>query len=113
MKITLSAAIQLILTGLEKLMSLILAILMSSGQFAAPPTDDPITALDPDEVLVTFNVIGDSQVNVMNYNRIYFDLVLQDINNAVTNQDAFMVVGDITENSLDQEWQMIRNGLLL
>ncbi len=111
MKITLSAALQLLLTGLEKLMSLILAMLISSGQFAAPPTDDPITALNPDEVLVTFNVIGDSQVNVMNYNRIYLDLVLQDINNAETNQDAFMIVGDITENSLDQEWQMIREYL--
>lgn len=111
MNFSLSAALQMLLNGLQKLMSVVLAILMSSGQFAAPPTDEPITALDPEEVLVTFNVIGDSQVNVMNYNRIYFDLVLQDINNAATKQDAFMIVGDITENSFDQEWQMIREYL--
>ncbi len=111
MKLTLAQAIQLLLNGLEKIMSAILALLMSMGNFAAPPTDTPITALKPDEVQLTFNVIGDSQVNVMNYNRIYFDLTLQDINNAVTNQDAFMIVGDITENSLDQEWQMIREYL--
>lgn len=111
MKLTLAQALQLLLNGLQKIMTVVLSLLMSMGNFAPPSTDDPITALKPDEVKLTFTAVGDSQVNVMNYNRIYLDLMLQDINNAQTNQDAFMIVGDITENSFDQEWDMIRGYL--
>ena len=92
---------------IQKFASIILAMLVSSGSFAAPPTDDPIKAVNPDEVQLTFNVSGDSQVNGFNYNRVYLDLMLQDINGAETEQDAFVVVGDITENCLTSEWDMV------
>lgn len=111
MNIRLEQILPMLLGALQKLMSVVLAIMMSMGNFAAPPTDDPITAVNPDEVQLTFNVVGDTQVNVMTYNKIYLDLTLQDINNAVTKQDAFMIVGDITENSFDEEWQMVREYL--
>ena len=92
---------------IQKFASIILAMLVSSGSFAAPPTDDPIKAVNPDEVQLTFNVSGDSQVNGFNYNRVYLDLMLQDINGAETEQDAFVIVGDITENCLTSEWDMV------
>ncbi len=91
----------------QKLVSVVLAMMMSSGSFAAPPTDDPIQALRPDELNLTFTAVGDSQVNAFNYNRMYLDVMMQDINNAVTPQDAFLIAGDITENCLEAEWDMI------
>ncbi len=91
----------------QKLVSVMLAMMMSSGSFAAPPTDDPIQALRPDEVQLTFTATGDSQINAFNYNHIYLDLMLQDINNAVTPQNAFLIAGDITENCLTAEWDIL------
>lgn len=93
---------------IQKFASVILAMMMSSGSFAAPPTDTPIEALRPDEVQLTFTATGDSQINAFNYNRIYLDLMLQDIDNAVTPQDAFLIAGDITENGLTSEWDMLK-----
>lgn len=92
----------------QKLVSVVLAMMMSSGSFAAPPTDDPIQALRPEEVQLTFTATGDSQINAFNYNHVYLDLMLQDIDNAVTSQDAFLIAGDITENSLTAEWDMLK-----
>ena len=97
---------------IQKFATAILAMLVGTGSFMAPPTDDPIKAVNPDEVQLTFNVSGDSQVNGFTYNRVYLDLMLQDINNAETEQDAFVVVGDITENSLPEEWDDIKTNLL-
>ena len=96
---------------IQKFATAILAMLVGTGSFMAPPTDDPIKAVNPDEVQLTFNVSGDSQVNGFTYNRVYLDLMLQDINNAETEQDAFVVVGDITENCLESEWTMVTNFL--
>lgn len=94
---------------IQKFASVILAMLMSTGSFLAPPADDPIKAINPDEVQMTFNVSGDSQVNGFTYNRVYLDLTLQDISNAETQQDAFVIVGDITENCLTSEWDMVND----
>ena len=92
---------------IQKFASAILALLVSTGSFMAPPTDDPIKAVNPDEVQLTFNVSGDSQVNGFTYNRVYLDLMMQDIDKAETKQDAFVIVGDITENCLTSEWDMV------
>ncbi len=94
-------------TIIQKFVAVILAMMMSSGSFAAPPTDDPIQALNPDEVKLTFTATGDTQINAFNYNRMYLDVMLQDINNAVTPQDAFLIAGDITENCLESEWDTL------
>ncbi len=92
---------------IQKFASVILAIMMSTGSFAAPSTDDPIQALNPDEVQLTFTAVGDSQVNAFNNNRMYLDVMMQDIDNAATTQNAFVLAGDITENCLESEWAMV------
>lgn len=96
---------------IQKFATAILVLVVGTGNLMAPPTDDPIKAVNPAEVQLTFNVSGDSQVNGFTYNRVYFERMLQDINNAKTEQDAFVVVGDITENCLESEWAMVTNFL--
>lgn len=89
-----------------------LAIALIFGTVTTPSTDTPIKAINPDDVRVTFTCLGDTQVNAMNGNVKYFEALLQDVENAETTQDAMVVVGDITENSLDSEWDDITNLLL-
>ncbi len=89
-----------------------LAIALIFGTTTAPSTETPIKAINPDDVRVTFTCLGDTQVNAMNGNVKYFEALLQDVDNAETAQDAMVVVGDITENSLDSEWTDITNLLL-
>lgn len=90
----------------------ILAVALIFGTTTAPATTTPIEAISPDEVLLTFTALGDTQVNAMNGNVKYFEGILEDLDNAKTTQDAFMIVGDITENSLDSEWNLITDNLL-
>ena len=90
----------------------ILAITLVFGTTTAPATGTPIKAINPDDVRVTFTCLGDTQVNAMNGNVEYFEAILQDVDNAQTEQDAFMIVGDITENCLDAEWSDITELML-
>ncbi len=104
----LSPFFELIASFLKK----ILAITLVFGTTTAPSTETPIKAINPDDVRVTFTCLGDTQVNAMNGNIKYFEYLLQDVDNAVTPQDAMVVVGDVTENSLQTEWNDITNLLL-
>jgi len=104
----LSPFFELIASFLKK----ILAITLVFGTTTAPSTETPIKAIKPDDVRVTFTCLGDTQVNAMNGNIKYFEYLLQDVDNAVTPQDAMVVVGDVTENSLQAEWNDITNLLL-
>lgn len=90
----------------------ILAVALAFGTVITPSTETPIRALNPDTVRLTFTALGDTQVNAFNGNMKYFEAVLKDVDAAETNQDAFMIVGDITENSLPQEWSFIKETLL-
>ena len=97
---------------LAGLIQKVLAIALIFGTTATPSTETPIKAVNPDDVRVTFTCLGDTQVNAMNGNVKYFEAILQDVDNAETAQDAFMIVGDITENSLDSEWADITELML-
>lgn len=90
----------------------IMAVALAFGTVITPSTETPITALNPDDVRLTFTALGDTQVNAFNGNVKYFEAVLKDVDAAETNQDAFMVVGDITENSLPEEWDDVKTNLL-
>ncbi len=88
-----------------KLMTVILSIAVSVGSVAtAPATDDPIKATDEENVKLIVEVLGDTQLNAFNYNSVYFDLAMQDYQNAETDLDGLLVLGDITENSVEYEW---------
>lgn len=101
-----------IFTMLASIFQKILAVSLVFGTVITPSTETPIRAINPDEVRLTFTALGDTQVNAFNGNMKYFEAVLKDVDAAETNQDAFMIVGDITENSLPQEWSFIKETLL-
>lgn len=92
----------------SKFMSLILSIMLSTGGIAAAPsTDDVIKAADEENVQLMVEVVADTQVNAFNYSYHYFDLAMQDYQNAETDLDGLLILGDVTENSLESEWNKI------
>ena len=101
-----------IFTMLASIFQKILAVSLVFGSVITPSTETPIRAINPDDVRLTFTALGDTQVNAFNGNMKYFEAVLKDVDAAETNQDALVIVGDITENSLPQEWDGIKKNLL-
>ena len=96
---------------IQKIIVWVIAAMVSAGTIVPPATDNPIKAENPDDVKLSFTAIADSQVNAFNTNRIYLDSLLADVANAETRQDALVIAGDITENSLIEEWD-VTYGLL-
>lgn len=96
---------------IQKIIVWVISLMVSAGTIVPPATDNPIKAKNPDEVRLTFTVTADTQVNAFNTNRIYLDSLLADMANAETRQDALVIAGDITENSLVEEWD-VTYGLL-
>lgn len=93
---------------LSKIMSVVLSLMLSAGSIAAAPsTDEVIKAVDEENVKLMVEVVGDSQVNAMNYTYHYFDLAMQDYQNAETDLDGLIIVGDVTENCLESEWNKV------
>lgn len=92
----------------SKLMAVVLAMMVSSGSIAsAPATDDVIKAADEENVKLMVEVLADTQLNAFNTNAAYFDLAMQDYQNAETDLDGLLILGDITENCLEMEWNKI------
>ncbi len=90
----------------------IMVLGLAFGTAITPSTETPVKAINPDDVRLTFTALGDTQVNAFNGNLKYFEATLKDLDAAETNQDALVIVGDITENSLPQEWNGIKSNLL-
>ncbi len=96
----------------SKLMAVVLSMMISSGSMAAAPaTDDLIKATDAENVKVMVEVLADTQINSFNSNHHYFDLAMQDYQNAEDKLDGLLILGDITENSLEVEWEMAASAL--
>lgn len=92
----------------SKLMAVVLSMMISTGSMAAAPsTDDVIKAADEENVKLMVEVLADSQLNAFNTNRAYFDLAMQDYQNAATDLDGLLILGDVTENCLEVEWNAI------
>ncbi len=85
--------------------SLFMSILLSLGYIPTPSTETPIEAVDSDNVQLTFVATADTQVNAFRGNAVYLENVLKDLSNSSQQQDAFILAGDVTENSLIQEWE--------
>lgn len=85
--------------------SLVISFLLSFGVIPTPSADTPIEAVDTDSLQLSFIAVADTQVNAFTGNGIYLENVLKDISNSSQRQDAFILDGDVTENSLIPEWE--------
>lgn len=91
-----------------KIMAVIVSMMVSAGSLAtAPATDDVIKAADEENVQLMVEVLADTQLNAFNYNYTYFDLAMQDYQNAETDLEGLLILGDVTENSIAYEWDKI------
>lgn len=85
--------------------SLVISFLLSFGVIPTPSADTPIEAVDANSLQLSFIAVADTQVNAFTGNGIYLENVLKDISNSSQRQDAFILDGDVTENSLIPEWE--------
>ena len=94
-----------------KIFTLIITIMYSlNGGLVAPSTADPIKAKNPDEVELVFAMIADPQVSNYMFDRYQaFQEACMDLRNAECEFDAIVGVGDIAENGLLEEYQLVYN----
>lgn len=96
-----------------KIFTLIITIMYSfNGGLVAPSTADPIKAKDPDDVNLVFATVADPQVSNYMFGRYQsFQEACIDLRNAETEFDAIVGIGDIAENGLLEEYQLVYNEL--
>ena len=92
-----------------KLFTFIVTTIYSfNGGVVAPSTEAPIKAVDPDNVKLTFVTVADPQISNYMFDRYQ---VLQeaviDLKNAECDFDAIVGIGDIAENGLAEEYQLV------
>lgn len=92
-----------------KLFTVIMTVIYSTnGGVVAPSTEAPIKAVNPDEVKMTFVTVADPQISNYMFDRYQ---VLQeaviDLENAEYDFDAIVGIGDIAENGLAEEYQLV------
>ncbi len=94
-----------------KLFSIFFAMSVSvSGAIAPPATDEPIKPLDEDAKLV-FAAFGDTQISNYMFDRYKsFSASMEDLH-ASERMDAVIVAGDVAENGLAEEYQLVYDGL--
>lgn len=92
-----------------KLFTVIMTVIYSTnGGVVAPSTEAPIKAVEPDKVKMTFVTVADPQISNYIFDRYQ---VLQeaviDLENAEYDFDAVVGIGDIAENGLAEEYQLV------
>ena len=94
-----------------KIFTLIITIMYSfNGGVVAPSTADPIKAKNPDEVELVFATLADPQVSNYMFGRYQsFQEACMDLENAECEFDAIVGIGDIAENGLLEEYQLVYN----
>lgn len=94
-----------------KLFSLFFAMSVSlSGPAASPSTENPIKPKDDDAKLV-FAAFGDTQISNYMFDRYkVFGAAMEDLH-ASERMDAVIVAGDVAENGLAEEYQLVYDGL--
>lgn len=92
-----------------KLFTLIITVMYSiNGGVVAPSTAEPIKAKNPDEVKMVFATIADPQVSNYMFDRYQsFQEACMDLRNAKGELDAIVGIGDIAENGLAEEYQLV------
>lgn len=95
-----------------KLFLAIMALVFSINGYVGPSTETPIDVSKPDEVKATFALIADPQVSNYLFGRYpVFKAASEDLHNAECKFDAVIGVGDIAENGLSVEYQLVYDGL--
>ena len=95
-----------------KLLSLLIAAFYSINGALVPPSEQtPIQAKNPDEVKLVFAAIADPQMSNYILSRVpTFQAACMDLKNAECKLDAVVGAGDIAENGLAEEYQLIYLG---
>ena len=94
--------------ALTKLFAVCLSLMYAINGYVAPPTDDVIKSVDQSSVRLTFAAIADPQIsNYLLEREPYFRATGDDLKNAAEKIDALVMAGDIAENGLDCEYQVI------
>lgn len=97
-----------------KILAFIFTVIGVLGIYAAPSTDDPITALDESAVQFTFAAWADTHLGTFNFKREpAFKNAVTDLANATTTPDALIVAGDLTENGIAEEYALFYDNLRL
>ncbi|MBQ9913174.1 MAG: metallophosphoesterase [Clostridia bacterium] len=77
----------------------------------APSTADPITFREPESVKMSFVAYADPQIMPSGYHQVYHENSFEDIVNSGIDFDAFVIAGDLTENtdapSYDIYWEIM------
>ncbi len=95
----------------SKLFALFLSIYYMFTPYVAPSTEDPIDVLDSNAKL-TYALWADPQVsNYMLEREPRFRAAAEDLGNASTDIDALVLVGDIAENGLQCEYDVVASHL--
>lgn len=94
-----------------KFFCLILSLVYSiGGGVVAPSTEDPIKVLDEETVQLTFATVADPQVSNYMFARYRtFEAACMDLKTG--SYDAVLLLGDIAENGLKEEYQLVFDGL--
>ncbi len=90
-----------------KLFLFILSLVYSiSGGVVAPSTEEPIAAINPEQVQLTFATVADPQISNYMYKRYRtFEATSMDLQTGT--YDAVLLLGDIAENGLEDEYQLV------
>ena len=96
-----------------KILSLILSAYVSLFAPIVPPsTDEPIKPVSEREVKLVFAALADTQVSNYLLSRYpVFTQAMEDLHNAQCPLDAVLVAGDIVENGMAEEFQLVYDGL--
>ena len=95
-----------------KLFSIFFAMSLSvSGTIAPPSTENPIKPKDAENVNLVFAAFGDTQISNYMFDRYkVFGAAMEDLH-ASERMDAVIVAGDVAENGLAEEYQLVYDGL--
>lgn len=89
-----------------------MALVFAFSGYTGPSKDTPITVSNPEEAKAVFAVIADPQVSNYLFNRYpVFKAAAEDLQNAKCDFDAVIGVGDIAENGLACEYQLVADSI--
>lgn len=95
-----------------KLFALIMSLIYSvSGPMVPPSTENPIKPIDANEANLVFAALADPQISNYMFDRYeVFEGAMMDLH-ASERMDAVLLAGDIAENGLAEEYQLVYDGL--
>ncbi len=95
-----------------KLFTVIISVIYSISGGVSAPTGKPMQAKNPNTVKMVFATIADPQVSNYLFDRYTaFQEACIDLRNAKVEFDAIVGIGDIAENGLAEEYQLVYNEL--